>query len=144
MFRILLAEDRADVREMLEKTLRDVGYELDCAGTCAAALKSLEADTHDLLISDIRLLDGSGHDLAKRAMALGMKVILISGHSREIGKDRKKIQYLRKPFLMRALLDAVEQSVGVPMPPPDVSDEPALLDVREEPVLSMPPSETLH
>lgn len=119
MASILLVEDRDDVRELLKETILLVGHHLECAPTWADGLRALAAGTHDVLVADVRLPDGSGHDLARRALARGKKAVLITGHPDEMRKAPPEIIYLRKPFLMRALLNALEQQVGPsPLPPP--------------------------
>ena len=118
MASILLVEDRDDVRELLKETILLVGHELDCAPTWADGLQALATGTHDVLVADVRLPDGSGHDLARRAVARGKKAVLITGHPDEM-RSSSDIIYLRKPFLMRALLNALEQHVGAsPLAPP--------------------------
>jgi two-component system OmpR family response regulator len=62
--RILLVEDDADVRLMLETALRGEGYEVDPAATAARARASLDAARYDLVIADWRLPDGNGLDIA--------------------------------------------------------------------------------
>ena len=125
MASILLVEDRDDVRELLKETILLVGHDLDCAPTWVDGLRALAAGAHDVLVADVRLPDGSGHDLARRALARGKKAILITGHPNEMRKAPPEIIYLRKPFLMRSLLSALEQHVGAsPLPPP-----PALVGV---------------
>lgn len=119
MASILLVEDREDVRELLKETILLVGHNLECAPTWVDGLRALAAGTYDVLVADVRLPDGTGHDLARRALARGTKAVLITGHPDEMGKAPPEIIYLRKPFLMRALLNALEQHVGPsPLPPP--------------------------
>jgi CheY-like chemotaxis protein len=118
MASVLLVEDRDDVRELLKETILLVGHALDCAPTWADGLHALATGTHDVLVADVRLPDGSGHDLARRAVARGKKAVLITGHPDEM-RSSSDIIYLRKPFLMRSLLNALEQHVGAsPLPPP--------------------------
>lgn len=119
MASVLLVEDRDDVRELLKETILLVGHELDCVPSWAEGLRALASGAHDVLVADVRLPDGSGHDLAQRALARGKKAVLITGHPDEMRKSAPEIVYLRKPFLMRALLNALEQQVGAsPLPPP--------------------------
>ena len=118
MASVLLVEDREDVRELLKETILTVGHTLVCAPNWAEGLRTLATGMHDVLVADVRLPDGSGHDLAQRALSRGTKAILISGHPDEM-RQSPGIIYLRKPFLMRALLNALERHVGPsPLPPP--------------------------
>ena len=125
MASVLLVEDREDVRELLKETILTVGHTLACAPTWADGLRALATGGHDVLVADVRLPDGSGHDLAQRALSRGAKAILISGHPDEMRRS-PGIIYLRKPFLMRALLNALERHVGPSplLPPPTLVGVP--------------------
>lgn len=43
--RVLVADDEADIRELLDMTLSRMGLDADCAGTVAEARKLLPATT---------------------------------------------------------------------------------------------------
>lgn len=119
MASVLLVEDRDDVRELLKETILLVGHDLECAPTWSEGVRALSSGAYDVLVADVRLPDGSGHDLARRAVARGKKAVLITGHPDEMRRAPPEVIYLRKPFLMRALLNALEQHVGAsPVPPP--------------------------
>jgi DNA-binding response OmpR family regulator len=119
MASVLLVEDRDDVRELLKETILMVGHDIECAPSWAEGLRALASGAHDVLVADVRLPDGSGHDLAERALARGKKAVLITGHPDEMRRSAPEIIYLRKPFLMRALLNALEYHLGAsPLPPP--------------------------
>jgi len=118
MATVLLVEDRDDVRELIREAIQTSGYELDCATTWAEGWRLLMTKTHDLLVADVRLPDGSGRDLARRAVALGKRAVLITGHPNEVRRAPPEITYLRKPFLMRTILKAIEDHIG---PPPEVT-----------------------
>jgi CheY-like chemotaxis protein len=69
--RILLAEDEALLRELTSEDLRDAGHWVACAEDGDMALKVLEQESFDLLLTDIRMpgtLDG--WELARTARAL--------------------------------------------------------------------------
>jgi DNA-binding NtrC family response regulator len=114
MASVLLVEDRDDVRELIRDTIQTAGYPLDCASSWADGWRMLAQKKHDVVVADVRLPDGSGRDLARRAVGLGKKAVLITGHPNEVRRARPEIIYLRKPFLMRTLLRAIEQHVGLP------------------------------
>jgi len=120
---VLLVEDRDDVRELIRDAIRSAGYELECATTWAEGWRLLTTKAHDLLVADVRLPDGSGRDLARRAVALGKRAVLITGHPNEVRRAPPEITCLRKPFLMRTILKAIEDHIG---PPPEIT--PAAVD----------------
>jgi len=64
--RILLVEDHEDTSHALHEALSAHGHIVDVEHDVAAALRAAVAGSHDLLISDIGLPDGSGVDLVKQ------------------------------------------------------------------------------
>src|SRR5215472_2169416 len=64
MARILWVEDDFDVRSIVEDVLLDEGYAIDAAATVAEGEALLNAGEYDLLLTDGRLPDGTGIELA--------------------------------------------------------------------------------
>ena len=64
--RILIVEDDADTRRVLARLLRGRGHEVETAGGIAEAVEQAHRQRFDLLLADIGLPDGSGHDLIHR------------------------------------------------------------------------------
>jgi DNA-binding response OmpR family regulator len=79
MRRILLVEDDSDVRMLLQHVLLDAGYEVDCAESFAAARARLARRAYDLVLTDGKLGDGSGIELADDAAGRGMKALVVTG-----------------------------------------------------------------
>ena len=78
--RILLIDDEASVRELLEQLLRDAGHDVVAARDDAEALAALDHHTPDLIISDFRL--ASGRDGLELAGAL--RAALRQTHGRHV------------------------------------------------------------
>ena len=71
-FRVLLVEDHPDTAEQLKRLLKRAGHEVACAGSLREARELLTATPEqngarnfDILISDLGLPDGSGHELMR-------------------------------------------------------------------------------
>ena len=64
--RILVVDDDADAREMLQVALRQFDAEVRVAGSADEALDALAADAPDVLVSDIEMPENSGYDLIRR------------------------------------------------------------------------------
>ncbi len=138
---VLLVEDRDDVRTLIRDAIQGAGYELECATTWAEGWRMLTARQPDLLVADVRLPDGSGRDLARRAVAFGKRAVLITGHPNEVRRAQPEITYLRKPFLMRTILKAIEEHIGPPpevTPAPAVSEPASLSPADDAPILFAP------
>jgi DNA-binding NtrC family response regulator len=111
--RILLVEDDGDVRMLLQHVLLDAGYDVECAGSAAAARNCLAERRYDLVLTDGKLGDGSGIDIADDATGRGMKALVVSGYMLQMTKaelDRHEI--LMKPVRPGELLGAVERQLG--------------------------------
>ena len=63
---VLVVEDDADTREVVAMILSAAGAGVKTVGSLVAADAALEAARWDVLVSDLGMPDGSGHDLIKR------------------------------------------------------------------------------
>ncbi len=117
--RVLVVEDNADLRRVVLRQLKDLGYRTDDAENAHAALTALETRPFDLLFTDVVMAGGmSGYDLARTALARwpGMKVVLTSGFpggNLPGSGESLKIRLLSKPYrkeeLGRTLRDAFDR-----------------------------------
>jgi DNA-binding NtrC family response regulator len=117
MDRILLVEDDADLRLLLEHVLLGAQYEVDTAASVEAADALLDAGHYELILADARLEDGSGMMIADKAAQTGSKVLIITGYAFDLPKeDLARFEYLLKPVRPSELLEAVERVLrsGVP------------------------------
>jgi len=60
MSRVLVIDDEADIRELIDLTLVRMGLATECVGSVAEALAALEGDAFQLCLTDMRLPDGEG------------------------------------------------------------------------------------
>ncbi len=110
MNRILLVEDEADVRMLLEHVLLSAEYRVDSAATVEAACARLETQTYDLVVADGRLEDGTGMMVAEKAAETGTKTLIITGYAFDLPKDQLgRYDFLLKPVRPAELLEAVER-----------------------------------
>jgi PAS domain S-box-containing protein len=65
--RLLLVDDHADTRRILSRLLGKCGHEVATADSGQSALKLMETERFDVLISDIGLPDSSGYELVREA-----------------------------------------------------------------------------
>jgi two-component system CheB/CheR fusion protein len=64
--RILLVEDHEETAAILAKLLQRNGHTVKVAGSVASALEIASSDSFDVVISDIGLPDGTGHELMEQ------------------------------------------------------------------------------
>lgn len=79
--RILLVEDDADTRLTTSELLRLLGYDTGSVASGTQALTALAEQHWDVLMSDVKLPDFSGVELASRARALypRLRIVLATG-----------------------------------------------------------------
>ena len=101
---VLLVDDEPDICEVGRTYLEGRGYRVTTATSVAQATLRLQADgPFDVVVTDLRLGDGSGVDIARliRGGASGSRVILISGNmesERPNGTASLFDARLEKPF----------------------------------------------
>src|ERR1051325_208462 len=117
--RLLIAEDDADMRDLLQEDLEDAGYEPIVAIDGNAALEHIkrEREPIDLVITDVRMPGLKGDALLKavRGERADAPVIVITAcGSVEQAVQMVKagaFQYLTKPFEVRELLLLIEAAL---------------------------------
>lgn len=108
-FQILLVEDHVPSRDVLGALLGKRGFEIHSAGSVADARELAGQKNFDLLISDLGLPDGDGHQLmnALRASQPDLKGIALTGYGMEADLAHTLASgfsaHLVKPVNMREL-----------------------------------------
>lgn len=116
---LLVVDDEANIRRVLEISLGDVGYRVLTAGTLAEASERLASERVDLLLTDLQLPDGSGLDLLAEVKAnrAELPVILITA----FGTVESAVQairagafdYVMKPFRFDEIEALVDRALSV-------------------------------
>src|SRR6266850_3088570 len=110
---ILVVDDDAPIRRMLDRTLVAEGYAVETAADGGEALASVERSTPDLVVLDIGLpgVDGLSVSRRLRAKGLSVPVLLLTARDsvpdRVAGLDAGADDYLVKPFATEELLARV-------------------------------------
>jgi two-component system, sensor histidine kinase and response regulator len=106
---ILIVDDEYSIREALQLFFEDKGYKTKQAGNGVEALKIIEKEDFDLVISDIRMAKMDGVELLKKLDQYNKKtpVIFITAYP-EINSAIEAIrhgvvEYIVKPFEMKCL-----------------------------------------
>ncbi len=110
--RVLVVEDQAPVRRMLERMLRTCGYDVTVAANGAEGLRRLETegDTIDLVIADVVMPVMGGIELRQRASESSSPTpfILMTGFADTDGSGVELTgTVLEKPFSIQAVRKAV-------------------------------------
>ena len=108
-----MIEDHEEVHRFLCEMIRLAGHNVDGVKSKAEALVMLSQGSHDILVADMGLPDGTGGDLAAIAAQLGIGTILITGHpERANALDQAGVPYLMKPFRMDELEEMLRRRLG--------------------------------
>ncbi len=102
--RMLLVEDTEDVATAVVESFGRRGDAVDCVGTVADALASLDVQSYDIAILDIQLPDGMGTDVlrAMRKAGRAIPVLMLTARgeveTRIATLDQGADDYMVKPF----------------------------------------------
>ena len=113
-YHILVAEDQADIRDMIELNLRNAGYQVTAVADGLAALASQTEQAFDVLILDLMMpgLDGLEVCKALRARGRSTPILMLTAKSTELdrvlGLELGADDYLTKPFSLAELLARVK------------------------------------
>ncbi|HEV7123751.1 MAG TPA: response regulator [Rhodanobacter sp.] len=115
---VLLVEDEDFLRELVMEILLDAGFDVVEASDGNAGLEALRSDRRiDMLLSDIKLPDIDGYQVAEAGNALrpGLKVILMTGFAPSpLPEALQPLVYrvLQKPFALDTLPEMVTAALG--------------------------------
>jgi two-component system, OmpR family, response regulator MprA len=110
---ILVVDDDASIRRMLDRAFSVEGYAVEWASDGAAALAAVERAVPDVVVLDVAMpgLDGLAVCRRLRARGLGVPVLLLTARDavsdRVAGLDAGADDYLVKPFATEELLARV-------------------------------------
>jgi two-component system cell cycle response regulator CpdR len=114
MIKILLAEDDSSMREYLARALERVGYAVKAVGCGTEAMPLLEAESFDLLLTDIVMPEMDGIELAQKAGVIdpSIRVMFITGFAAvalQSGRAAPEAKMLSKPFHLKDLVAEVDR-----------------------------------
>jgi DNA-binding NtrC family response regulator len=113
MDRILLVEDNDELRPLLEYILLDNGFQVLTAENVAVATTLLSSQHFDLVICDVKLPDGSGLAVADKAIAAGVRTLVVTGHGSSLKPGSlTPYDYLLKPLRAPELLNNIDRCLA--------------------------------
>jgi two-component system copper resistance phosphate regulon response regulator CusR len=108
--RVLLAEDDRRLADAIARGLRDEALDVVVAHTAAEARERLLFASHDVIVLDVMLPDGSGFELCALARSRGIATPVLMLTARDAVEDRVRgldqgaDDYLTKPFAFAELV----------------------------------------
>lgn len=123
--RVLVVDDEPDLRTLYELTLLRAGYQVETAATVTQALEQLQAQSFDVVITDMRLPDGLGLTVIQHIRAEKRKercIVITAYGSAENAVESLKagaFDYLTKPVDLKQFRSVVSSAVrNIPLPDP--------------------------
>ena len=107
--RVLVVDDEQSMRELLGIMLRQVGYDVTVAYGGEAAIKSLETEAFDLVITDLRMRKADGLAVLRAAKEHSPRTVVLvvtAFASTETAVEAMKLgayDYVTKPFKLEEL-----------------------------------------
>lgn len=120
ILRVLVVDDEADIRELLDLTLARMGLAVDCAASLSEAYDFLGKSSYQLCLTDMRLADGTGLDLVRYVNAhlsnLPVAVVTAYGSTENAVAALKEgaFDYLAKPVSLDQLRSLVQLALELP------------------------------
>lgn len=131
---VLLVDDEPDLLTLLEMTLARMDLDTRSASTLAEARASLEAQTPDLCLTDMKLPDGNGLELIAEIQQRypDLPVAMMTAHgSVETAIEALKLgafDFVSKPVALDRLRDLVTQALKVSTVPDTPADDTLIGD----------------
>ena len=115
-------DDERAVREIVVAALTRAGYRVRSAGTAEEALELEQAQTCDLLVTDVMLPKMTGPELARavRKRSPHVRVLFMSGYASDSTLTPDDLDsglgFLQKPFGASAIVARVREMLNPPAP----------------------------
>ena len=128
---ILVADDDAAIRTVLNQALSRAGYEVRSTGTVAGLWRWVAAGEGDLVITDVVMPDDNAFELLPRIkrMRPDLPIIVMSAQNTFMtaikASERGAYEYLPKPFDLKELVSIVGRALAAPKRAREVGAEPA-------------------
>ena len=142
---VLVVDDEADIRDLMEMTLMKMGLRVDTAEGVRAALNKLSSNKYSLVLTDMRMPDGSGLEVVQHInqqhLDVPVAVITAFGSADQAVQALKEgaFDYLQKPITLAQLRTLVKSAIKVQednsAPPAAVESEPQAAPPQSPPVI---------
>lgn len=116
---VLVVDDEADIRDLMEMTLMKMGLRVDTAAGVEEAKDRLDNNDYSLVLTDMRMPDGSGLEVVQYIDELMLDtpvaVITAFGNADQAVEALKAgaFDYLQKPITLSQLRSLVKSAVSV-------------------------------
>lgn len=115
--KILVVDDEDYHRELMQKLLSKLGYEVEAVESAEEAFSSLEREKFPVIITDLIMLEMDGVEFCRKIRETDNKtvVIALTGHTELYDIDRLKEvgfdNHLTKPFKIKVIKQAIQDGI---------------------------------
>jgi len=163
--RVLVVDDHLQARESMADVLRQAGHQVDCCSSAAEALRVVERESFDCVVTDLKMpgMNGVEFIIQLERRQYGAQVVMVTAHasvpSAVEAMRHGAFDYIEKPFGVDQLEQLVDQAIrhgrlvsrkrvldGSPDsfgPPNMVGSSPQMQSLRERIVQIAPTPETV-
>ena len=122
--RILVADDEESIRVVMRNSLRQKGYEVDCAENGKQAAKMIDQTGYDVILADIRMPEMDGFEATRciRAAERGERHVPIIGLTAHASAEAREAclkagmdDFISKPYTLDELGAALARWSGQPV-----------------------------
>jgi two-component system, NtrC family, nitrogen regulation response regulator GlnG len=116
--RVLIVNDDSDLQETVVRLLGRFGYSCLTASSGAEAMRAIETESPDLVVTDLHMpgMDGVAVTQCARAHSPTIPVVLLTAYPLRVGhpqvQEAGATIHLAKPFANRDLVQAVQRALG--------------------------------
>jgi DNA-binding NtrC family response regulator len=102
--RVLVVDDHQQARESIAFALRNAGHQVDCRASAPEALKTIETESYDVIVTDLQMPGMTGLELIIQLerRRYGAQVVMITAHATVPtaveAMRHGAFDYLEKPF----------------------------------------------
>jgi two-component system nitrogen regulation response regulator GlnG len=141
---ILVADDDAAIRTVLNQALGRIGYDVRTTGNAATLWRWVNQGEGDLVITDVLMPDESAFDLLPRMKKVrpDLPIIVMSAHNTFLtaitAAERGAYEYLPKPFDLNELTEIIQRALARPKSAP--ASEDAAVEEEKLPLIGRSPA----
>ena len=117
--KILVVDDEENMQALLKRVLGKAGYDVECAGSGAAALRLAADMPFDMAIVDVCMPEMDGIEVMEKLKVINkqISVIIISAYpawgKKQIAERMGCTDYLSKPVDMKYLKELIKKELDV-------------------------------
>lgn len=117
MKNLLIVDDETQICEMMADLFESRGYNITIAHSGNSGAECFKNSSFDLVLSDVRMPDGDGFDLAREIAAIDpdfKKIIFITGYLdvENTPLPNNVLKFFKKPVRFKELITYVEEALA--------------------------------